>query len=169
MFRAGSGDGGPYLYKQGGEGGMSKHPFPGFLLNGNANLLGDTPPTRVLVAMEFLAFLSAKQQTRAASNAYQIELIKGLPLTTAESNAQASACNLLNDYFHGKVKSSPSDKLQKEVVLDILDGNIASNQSSGKVIKCFACGFDQPPKANCIFCDGSGGLVVYSVVDRGNE
>ena len=144
---------------------MARTPYPGFLIGGNQHLLGDTVPTRVLVAMEFLAYLTAKQQVRAVVNSVSIELIKGQALTTSESNAQASACNLLNDYFLGKVKPSHQERLQRDVVDSIIAPDGVLN--TGRVIKCFACGFDQPPRDGCLFCNGTGTLLTYPITNQG--
>ena len=52
-------------------------------------------PARIKVALTLLDALTTKQMTRAAANPMSIELIDGLKLTTAEANAQATACNML--------------------------------------------------------------------------
>jgi hypothetical protein len=105
------------------------------------------PPTRIQVALVFLQQLTSKTQPRVATNDISIERIEGQKLTTAEINAQATACNMLNDYFLGKLEPDVFDKTEEHLP-----------ESPESYIRCFACG--SHAQAGCVFCCGSGTVLV---------
>ncbi len=112
------------------------------------------PPLRIRVALDFLNQLSAKMAVRAACSESQVIELDGQKLTTAEANAQASACNLLVDYFLGSLKpdrweKEAFDRIQKE----------ANPLNMGTIINCFSCS-PNPPKPSCKFCHGGGSVLV---------
>jgi len=78
---------------------------------------GGIVPARVVAAMEFLDRLTHKTRTGAAINEDTIEKIDGQRLTTAESNAQATACNMLNDYFRGKMRPNYWERARPGIVV----------------------------------------------------
>lgn len=67
-------------------------------------------PVRVVTAMEFLRNLTNKTESQFAVNGMTIEEIPGQKLTDEEMIAQATACNLLNDYFGGRLKADEWEK-----------------------------------------------------------
>ncbi len=135
---------------------------------------GEVPPGRVQVAMEFLGMLTYKTQKRAVANDTAIEVLDGAKLTTAEANAQASAHNLLNDYFNGKVKPTywertPRARRVERYVDDCDDDCPCDDERYGfptSYIKCFVCG---PANVNptCNVCCGTGHIMV-TPVERGD-
>ena len=67
---------------------------------------------------------------------------------------QATAANTLNDYLLGTLSLDTWESHQAKA--------LQQNHATGRVIACFAC---QPntPKLTCIFCRGSGELIVTPV------
>lgn len=118
------------------------------------------PPPRVEVAMGFLRQLTMKQMPHCAVNDISIEWRDGEKLTTAEANAQATACHMLNDYFLGKWKLNHWEKIQSNAILNETEGNCHGPEFMGKIISCFACPQNSPPRRDCVFCKGEGSVLV---------
>lgn len=79
-------------------------------------VMHDEPPSRVIIAIEYLRSLSSKTKTHGAMNDLQFYEIPGQKLTSAELNAQANAANLLSAYFAGKMSPNAWErKLLKRV------------------------------------------------------
>ncbi len=110
---------------------------------------GENPPARVIVAMEFLSMLTNKTAVRAVSNELSIEQISGQELTTAERNAQATACNVIGDYLRGTL--SPN-YWEKEV-------RTRETKGRGQIVGCFICP-SSAPIPSCRFCRGYGTVIV---------
>jgi hypothetical protein len=110
----------------------------------------ETPPARIRVAMEFLNSLTMKTMRRPYGNNMTIDVIPGQKLTKAELNTQATAANLLNDYFTGKMQPAQWEEQQE--------------QGCGTVLRCFAC--YPGPKPECALCHGAGLLLVYPTTSQ---
>ncbi len=122
---------------------------------------GDPPPTRVRIAMEMLRDLTHKTMNRVAVNDVSIEEIKGQGLTTAESNLQASAANILNEYFKGKMKMNQWERSEYR-------GNNPQSSSlmmQGMIMNCILCNMGKEeghiPNPECSMCRGCGEVVVF--------
>jgi len=90
-------------------------------------------PARVRVAMEYLNLMSQKTMTHAAGNDLIIEQIPGQELTDEEASAQATACNMLENYFAGKM---PPDYWER---LDAQD-RAHDRGEEGTIMPCPNCG-----------------------------
>lgn len=115
-------------------------------------------PARINKAMEFLELMAMKTQTRAAVSENQIQQIEGQKLTVEEMTAQATACNLLNQYFAGQL---PVDKWE-EVRLTALQQKVENRKKTNrpmKILRCMACGGSDK---NCPLCEGTGTLIVVN-------
>lgn len=110
------------------------------------------PPARVRVALEFLSQISTKTMQKVAINEHQLEVLDGQKLTTAEANAQATAANLLSDYFHGKLKPDYWEERD--------DNSLPSGDEPGLLIRCISCEPGQP-KQNCYLCQGLGKILIF--------
>ncbi len=127
---------------------------------------GEIPPGRVQVALEYLAMLTFKTRKSAVVNDISIQVIDGANLTTAEANAQASACNALNDYFNGKLKPTYWERVPKEHHSECYSegGYDERPEHPSMYIRCFACA-PGPTAPDCRFCRGTGKLIVTPVSD----
>lgn len=134
---------------------------------------GEVPPGRVQVALEFLGMLTYKTQKRGFANDTTIEVVEGTVLTKAENNAQATACNLLNDYFLGKTKPTYWERQPKQRrYVEQYDGpcddgdceecHNVPKQYPTSYLKCFVCGPGNT-NPNCDLCCGTGRIMVTPV------
>lgn len=116
----------------------------------------ENPPARVTVAMEFFSRCTAKTMTRAAAapQALAVEIISGQQLTPPEEHALGAACDLLHDYFQGKLKSSESERI------DLQRRRYDAHEIAGNILQCPVC-TAHGTKKNCIVCKGTGGVVAY--------
>lgn len=110
------------------------------------------PPARVKVALEFLAHLTLKTMPRVAINDLQIQEIDGQRLTAHEQTAQMTACEVLCDYFRGKL---PVSRWEKPIVSEENSPPRGSN-----IINCPAC-MPGPARPSCYLCRGVGSVAVY--------
>ena len=131
---------------------MNPHFFPFLSMPALQQTSEVGPPARVTVALGFLAQISAKTMQKVAINEHQFEVLDGQKLTTAEANAQATAANLLSDYFHGKLKPDYWE--------DQGDSHLPSGDKLGVIISCVACGPGQV-KQDCYLCQGLGKILVF--------
>lgn len=116
----------------------------------------EQPPARVRVAVEFLQNLNFKTMDRIAVTDIEACCFDGDELSPTEECARDAACDLLTDYFMGKLK--PSLWEQKAI-------SDKDPRSGGMVIRCMACG--TVVQQDCIFCKGTGSLLVFSTVSGG--
>ncbi len=113
-------------------------------------------PVRVRIAMELLNQFTFKTMDRIAINEVAVQTVDGQKLTTGESNLQATACNFLNDYLLGRVKKDRYERSKEEKQ----ECNLPDTDEPGTLIRCFNCIINNP-SADCIFCRGSGSVIVY--------
>lgn len=134
---------------------MSVFPFSlSSLLGQQADRHNNQPPARIRAAMEFLQNLSQKTMSEVAANDVGFETIDGQKLTTAEANAQASACHLLSDYFLGTLELDRWEKTEIES-----KNRTLHNCGPGTLLTCIVCGGS--PKPDCVFCRGMGHFLVF--------
>lgn len=116
----------------------------------------EEPPARVQVAMEFFTRCTGKTMTRAAAapQALAVEIIPGQKLTPPEDQALGAACDLLYDYFRGKLLPSESESV------DLQRRRFEAQQMAGNILKCPVCETTRPSK-RCIVCRGTGGIAAY--------
>ncbi len=134
-------------------------PFPIFqpLQSQQQHAPSEEVPARVHLAMEFLAHCTAKTMVKGMVNDVGFDTVPGQSLTDEEASAQATACNLLQSYFRGRLKPSHAENL----ALDALEGKVGNRpDGSGMLMKCFACA-PNPPQPGCPFCQGQGEVIVY--------
>lgn len=127
---------------------MTIGPMP-FPFMGMPSQEKQSPPPRVKVAMDLIQFLSMKTMTKVFVNEVGFHPEEGQSLTTAEANAQATACNMLNDYFLGKMKITEWEKSSERKI-----------EGTGTILQCFACA-PGPTKSSCKLCKGTGQLLVF--------
>lgn len=120
-------------------------------------------PARVKVALQLLAALSFKTATKAVPGGEgEFHTIDGQSLTHAESNVQATACNLLNAYFLGKLRPDYWDKIVARQWQDEpLPEPVCSHgpEGPGHFLRCISC--SQTPDDNCALCQGSGSIFIF--------
>jgi len=143
---------------------MNNYPSPQFIpisftpvsQNEPIPRLSDEPPARVQFALEWLRHLTVKQMPRVASNDQGFHELDSLKLTTAERNAEASACNTINEYLLGKLEQSSWER-EQETMKGVPKG------SAGVVLKCVMC---QPGPNNprCVLCKGTGQIISFPVI-----
>ena len=122
-------------------------------------------PARVRIAMQFLQSLTHKTMPKVAISETLIEQINGQELSTAERNAQATACNLINDYFLGKLKPDFWDKLLVEdYQADCTQSAQEVSANPSRYLRCFSC-LDEI-KTDCIICNGAGHVLITPVVGK---
>ena len=114
-------------------------------------------PARVNKALEFIALLSQKTMARAAVNDVAIEHIEGQKLSDEEGTALATACNMLTDYFGGRLKPDTWEELRVMAARVQIEHD---TNGVGRVTDCFACA-PGPPSHRCVLCHGSGHLLVF--------
>lgn len=124
-------------------------------------------PARVRVALVFLDQMTHKARPLVASNDLSIEWRDGQDLTTGEKHAQSAACNLLADYFSGKLRLTNEEKkkVKKREKRDY------PQDTAGVFIRCVACQSDptRPIRENCALCHGTGELLVFSTTTGEDE
>lgn len=108
----------------------------------------DSVPPRIRIAMEFLGNLTAKAMPRAAVADNQIEWADTPEISKAELNAQATAANLLNDYFLGRFEPDAMEKMEREKVKE------------GIAMVCPLCQRLGGATKECDFCRGAGRVKV---------
>jgi hypothetical protein len=116
--------------------------------------IDNEPPVRVKMAMEYLRHTTIKTMTRIVANDMEIFESEGQDLTTAESNAQASAANAVNDYIKGTLELTEVEKEDSRF-------NVVPKGKVGMYMKCFACFPPGPPNSNCSVCEGYGHILVF--------
>ena len=114
------------------------------------------PPARVRIALEFLTNLSSKTMLRAAANDLSIEVIPGQDLTSNEKDAQLAACDMLADYFGGRLKQDIWEKAEFDMTLR----RIGSSEMPGVIIRCVLCA-PGPGRVDCGLCRGTGSLLIF--------
>lgn len=131
-------------------------PFPvmmpqqGYQSQVNVPMLGNEAPARVRVAVDFLLNLSYKTMPRAAANDISIEVIPGQDLTASELRTQDAACEMLYDYFGGKMKGSDWErKFLDRSRPQELDG------PAGSLVDCSRCN-GRTGNTECGICHGHG-------------
>lgn len=134
-------------------------PFMSFMMQNQQEERPTPPPdiivpARVRLALEFMAALTNKTAARAAVTEHHVELIPGQKLTDEETTAQATACNLLSQYFAGKLNP---DKWE-EIRYTQLKKQAEIGGGQGTCIRCMACG--PHPQEDCPLCQGRGSLLV---------
>ncbi len=114
---------------------------------------GPIVPPRVQIAMEFLRRLTDKTATIAmptySSERVEFTPIDGQRLSDEEANAQATACNLLSQYFAGQLSRSEWD-----------DSEIQSSNLHNLKVKCPACRSNPIHVTMCEICGGVGEVMV---------
>ncbi len=115
-------------------------------------------PPRVRTAMEFLARLTDKTAA-VPMPTYSPEKVEYTPvdgqkLTDEEVGAQATACNLLSQYFAGNLQPCPWDKA------DVLEPQSTLEQLT---IKCPSCRNNPLQSPNCEICGGHGVVMTARV------
>lgn len=117
------------------------------------------PPVRVSVALVFLNDLTAKTAKQGLMNGVAIDTMEGQKLCAAEATAQSAACNLLTDYFRGKLKP---DLWEKQLLINQQENKGLLNDTSkpGVIIQCVACA-PNPPRSSCTLCGGCGQLICF--------
>lgn len=113
--------------------------------------LGNEVPARVAFALRALEFFAAKASDRIAVNNVGFESFPGQELSHAEANAQASAANVLNVYFTGKLEPD----LWEEGLLD----RSGREDSKGVTMLCPNCP-RHAPVPECAYCGGCGRVTV---------
>lgn len=116
-------------------------------------------PARVEVAMELLRMLTAKTGDLPAAgfSCLNVEVVPGQTLSPEEEYARDHACQMLGEYFQGKM---PPD-LMEQAWLERMKPPEAL-QPGGMVIRCLACQDGVASnKRHCKMCRGAGSLVVY--------
>lgn len=113
-------------------------------------------PPRVQKAMQFVDMMTRKTQTGAAVSESMIELIDGQKLQDEEGAALATACNLLNEYFAGKLQPDVWELLAIE----------KDNKPPQRrvMIFCISCGRG-PADPACQICHGAGNIYVTPATD----
>lgn len=106
-------------------------------------LLAEAAPAKVRFALDFLCHLTLKTAPYVMRVNGAIDAIDGQQLSKAELNAQASAANLLNDYFVGKWKA-PMERRRKMI------------KSKLPPMTCNCLG----KCPTCEFCNGSGKVII---------
>lgn len=109
-------------------------------------------PARVRFALEYLQSLTVKTMERPVVWESGYDTVPGQALTKAELNAQASAANVINDYFNGRLdldRFEAMDRVDKETPLE-----------GGCPLKCGRM-------ESCPACKGSGKVLIYPL--RGKE
>ena len=129
----------------------------------------DQPPARVRLAVDFLALLIHKQMPRAAVNDMAIEWAEGQKLTGPEVESHIAACDLLTDYFRGRLRSDPWEKqlMNRERLRTELEKEQAT-AGHGKTclaMRCLNCPTGHP-RPDCVMCRGSGNVLVYPMNDE---
>jgi hypothetical protein len=124
-------------------------------------------PPRIDKAMQFLNMLNRKTEVQVAASEHEIREVEGQKLTEEELTAQATACNLLNQYFAGQLAPDGWEKLKVEA---IKRKNIRKKKSQdravGSVINCPICGGGKVRK-DCPLCEGTTTIVVYPGINKG--
>ena len=124
-------------------------------------------PARVRIAMDFLQTLTIKQMTRAAVYESGAEQIPGQKLSDEEADAQATACNLLSQYFAGKLSPDEWERIKVDALKKQAEQGEQKNQK-GMVLNCVMCSNRRSPRKDCPLCEGSGIiLVVGAKADTG--
>lgn len=128
--------------------------MPPWMNNSPQPIRTERPPARILVALDFLAGLSVKTMTRAAVNNVGIEQIDGQKLSATEVDAQNAACEMLENYFLGKLQPDFWEKKQAE--------NGVLSDKPGLVMQCPACiGRPMGIKPDCKICAGEGQILTF--------
>lgn len=123
-------------------------------------------PARVTKAMEFIEFISYKRIRRPAATDHTVEIVEPERQSDEEGTAYATACNLLNEYFGGKLKPDEWEQIR----FDAIKKRLETGNRSGAVIACFGCGAGKgrAPNPGCELCKGTGTLFVSSMT-QGNQ
>lgn len=111
------------------------------------------PPARITTALEFLRDLSFKTMDRAAISDVAIEVIPGSKLTDSEQNTRVAACSVLEDYFLGRLQPTQQEQLEQKKLEE-------DDSDVGGTMRCLACDPRIKPSPNCIYCKGSGFILV---------
>lgn len=106
---------------------------------------GPQVPPRVQVAMEFLRRLDDKTAVvplpTYSSDRYEVHPVDGQKLCDEEVSAQATACNLLAQYFAGKLPECQWDKpLPADPKDSLLRLTIKCPRCLGVPMECDVCG-----------------------------
>ncbi len=119
-------------------------------------------PARVNKALEFLGMITHKTQKRpvavASESQIEIEIIPGQVLSDEENNTVATACNLLANYFAGKLQPD----IWESVKVEGARKQIEQNTLPGRLMHCIACQHG-PPNSTCPLCNGTGRIMVSPV------
>lgn len=115
-------------------------------------------PPRVRTAMEFLARLTDKTATvpmpTYSQDRVEYTPVDGQKLSDEEAGAQATACNLLSQYFAGNLQPCPWDKA------DVLEPETNLEQLT---IKCPGCRSNPIHSPTCEVCGGNGVVMTVKV------
>jgi len=119
-------------------------------------------PARVSKAFEFLHMMNHKQTSRpvaaACDIALELQIIPGQTLTDEEANTVATACNMLTNYFAGKLTPDIWESVKVQAAQKQAEtGNIA-----GRLMHCIAC-VPGPARPGCPLCHGSGKIMISAV------
>lgn len=118
---------------------------------------GEEPPPRVLAAMAFLNQLTQKTAAKCAVNDISIEWHEGPKLLGHEVAAQIAACDLLTDYFRGKMKPDRFERLPERGLTGMLE-------LDGVITGCPACaGVGQVGAITCMYCKGRGRALISAL------
>lgn len=144
--------------------------FPGMMFHQQPPqaIQPERPPVRIRVAMEYLSMLDHKTMPRAAaSDAVCIELEK-TPLVIEEEKARVVALKLLETYFEGKYELS---KLEKETEKKQKEKSPLTDRitGAGMVLRCVGCGNRPAPTPTCVFCKGTGEILVFPTYSEPKE
>lgn len=127
-------------------------------------------PPRVEKALQFLNLLTQKTSPQVAATEHHIEEIKGQQLTDEEAAAQATACQLLNQYFAGKLQPDTWESLKVEAIKrQNRRKKKGIDKRPSSVIHCPMCGVGGRPKKDCPMCSGAGTVFVSPGVPQHDE
>ena len=139
------------------QGQMMNMPLP-MIMMGHPGMRQDRNevPARVRMALAFLDHMVIKRITRVAVNDISIEEIQPPRLTVEEETAQGAACDLLTQYFNGKLKHDKWEQTDLEL------RSKPEMETDVTMMNCFGCGGSGSPQ--CRICKGAGKVVVKPVV-----
>ncbi len=138
---------------------MGMMPFP-FMVHGNhpndGNNYAGEPPVRITTALIFLQQLTSKTQPRAVANDISIEVIPGQKLATHEEMAQREACEMLTNYFMGKLKPDVWEEQE------FMDHSMDAKNNGSMACACPLCGvMGNAAMPMCPMCKGTGEIIVH--------
>ena len=144
---------------------------PQFMMDGGGNprVPEIIVPPRVEKAMQFLNLLSQKTSPQVAATDHNIQEIEGQKLTEEEANAQATACNLLNEYFGGKLQPGSWEQLKSDAIKRQARRGKRKKNGPDKVSSILHCPMCGGGKKDCQLCQGSGTVFFTPGDGRGEE